>query len=85
MASCSPPPTRHNSSVAPTTLPEELLPARFVLICRDPMQPLLAPLYDGPFRVFFLLQIGDGTDKDSMLCLKPAQTHADTKPAQPPC
>jgi transposase InsO family protein len=32
MAGCSPPPARHNSTLAPTSLPEDLLLARFVLV-----------------------------------------------------
>jgi hypothetical protein len=44
-----------------------------------------------PYRVlersthFFLLEIGDRTDKVSTLRLKAAQTPADTEPAKPPC
>ncbi len=51
----------------------------------------LAPLYNGPCRIlewstyFFLLQIGDQTDKVSMLTLKPAQTSADTGSAKQLC
>jgi transposase InsO family protein len=37
-----PPPTRHNSAPAPSTLPEELLLARFVLVRRDGAQPPLS-------------------------------------------
>jgi hypothetical protein len=85
-----PPPTRHNSTPAPSTLPEELLLARFVLVCRDGAQPPLLPIYDGPNRVlersthFFLLEIGNRTDKVSTLSLKVARTPADTEPAKPP-
>ncbi len=49
----------------PSTLAEELLLARFVLVRRDGAQPPLSPVYDGPYRVlersthFFLLQIGE--------------------------
>ncbi len=56
-----PPPARHNVAPAPSTLPEELLLARFVLIRRDGAQQPLSPIYDGPYRVlersthFFLL------------------------------
>jgi hypothetical protein len=59
------PPTRHSSFLALTTLPEELLLARFVLVRRDTVQSPLAPLYDKTFCVlqrstlFFLQQIGD--------------------------
>jgi hypothetical protein len=85
-----PPPTLHNSSPAPSTLPEELLLARFVLVRRDGAQPPLSPIYDGPYRVlersthFFLLEIGDRTDKLSTLRLKAARTPADTEPAKLP-
>jgi hypothetical protein len=85
-----PPPTRHNSAPAPSTLPEELLLARFVLVRRDGAQPPLSPIYDGPYRVlersthFFLLEMGDRTDKVSTLRLKAARTPADTEPAKPP-
>jgi hypothetical protein len=87
MTSRPPPPTRHNPAPAPSTLPEELLLARFVLVRRDGAQPLLSPIYDGPYRVlersthFFL---GDRTDKVSTLRLKAARTPADTEPAKPP-
>jgi hypothetical protein len=90
MAGRSPPPPRHNSTPAPTSLPEELLLARFVLVRRDGAQPPLAPIYDNPYRVlersthFLLLQIGERTNKVSTLRLKPARTPADTEPAQPP-
>ncbi len=89
---CHPPPlTRHNSAPAPSTLPEELLLAGFVLVRRDGAQPLLSPIYDSPYRVleqqsthFFLLEMGDRADKVSTLCLKAALTPADTEPAKPP-
>ncbi len=86
-----PPPARHNAAPAPSTLPEELLLARFVLVrSRDGAQPPLSPIYDGPYRVlersthFFLLEMGDRTDKVSTLRLKAARTLADTEPAKPP-
>ncbi len=56
-----PPPTRHNSAPAPSTLPEELLLAHFVLVHWDGAQPSLSQIYDSPYRVlersihFFLL------------------------------
>jgi hypothetical protein len=84
------PPTRHNSAPAPSTLPEELLLARFVLVRQDGAQPPLSPIYDGPYRVlersthFFLLEMGERTDKVSTLRLKAARTPADTEPAKPP-
>jgi hypothetical protein len=85
-----PPPARHNAAPAPSALPEELLLARFILVRRDGAQPPLSPIYDGPYRVlersthFFLLEIGDRTDKVSRLRLKAARTPADTEPAKPP-
>jgi hypothetical protein len=85
-----PPPARHNAAPAPSTLPEELLLARFVLVCRDGAQLPLSPIYDGHYRVlersthFFLLEMGDRTDKVSTLHLKAARTPADTEPAKPP-
>jgi hypothetical protein len=84
-----PPPTRHNAAPAPSTLPEELLLACCVIVRRDGAQPLLLPIYDGPYRVlgrsthFFLLEMGDRTDKVSTLRLKAARTPADTEPAKP--
>jgi hypothetical protein len=44
-----PPPAWHNAAPAPSTLPEELLLARFILVCRDSAQPPLSPIYDGPY------------------------------------
>jgi hypothetical protein len=90
MTGSPPPPARHNMAPAPSTLPEELLLARFVLVRRDGVQPLLSPIFDGPYRVlerstnFFLLEMGDRTDKVSTLRLKAARTPADTEPAKPP-
>jgi hypothetical protein len=89
MTGCPPPPTRHNSAPAPSTLPEELLLAHFVLVRRDGAQPPLSPIYNSPYRVlersthFFLLEIGDRTNKVSTLRLKAARTPADTEPAKP--
>jgi hypothetical protein len=60
-----------------------LLLARFVLVRRDGAQPPLSPIYDGPYRVlersthFFVLEMGDRTDKVSTLRLKVARTPAD--------
>jgi hypothetical protein len=50
----------------------------------------VSPVYDGPYRVlersthFFLLEMGERTDKVPTLRLKAAQTPADTEPAKPP-
>jgi hypothetical protein len=85
-----PRPTQHNSAPAPSTLPEELLLARFMLARRDGAQPPLSTVYDGPYRVlersthFFLLEMGERTDKRSTLSLKAARTPIDTEPAKPP-
>jgi hypothetical protein len=46
-----PPPTRHNTAPAPSTLPGELLLVRFVLVRQDSAQPLMSPIYDSPYRV----------------------------------
>jgi hypothetical protein len=89
MTSRQPPPARHNAAPAPSTLPEELLLARFVLVRRDGALPPLLPIYDDPYRVlersthFFLLKMGDRTNKVSTLRLKAARTPADTEPAKP--
>ncbi len=85
-----PPPAWHNVAPAPSALPEELLLAHFVLVRRDGAQPPLSSIYDGPYRVlersthFFLLEMGDRTDKVSTLRLKAARTLAETEPAKPP-
>ncbi len=79
-----PPSARHNAAPAPSALPEELLLARFVLVRRDGAQPPLSPIYDGPYRVlewsthFFLLEMGDRTDKVSTLGRR---TDSTSKPA----
>jgi hypothetical protein len=44
-----PPLARHNAAPATSTLPDELLLARFALVRRDGAQPPLSPIYDGPF------------------------------------
>ncbi len=84
------PPATAGVAPAPSALPEELLLARFVLVRRDGAQPPLSTIYDAPYRVlersthFFLLEMGDRTDKVSTLRLKAARTPADTEPAKPP-
>jgi hypothetical protein len=61
-----------------------------MLVRRYGAQPPLSPVYNGPDRVlersthFFLLEMGRGTNKVSTICLKAAQTQADTEPAKPP-
>jgi hypothetical protein len=85
MTGC-PPPTWHNSVPAPSTLPEELLLARFVLV----RSRHVSQVYDGPYRVlersthFFLLEMGERTDKVSTLRHKAARTLIDAEPAKPP-
>jgi hypothetical protein len=76
-----PPPAHHNSSPAPTTLPEDLMLACFVLLRRDAVQLLLVPTLRQPIQRFevvnthyFLLQAGDSTGKVSSHSLKPAPT-----------
>jgi hypothetical protein len=85
-----PPPMRHNSAPAPPTLPEELLLARFILVRRDGAQPPLSLIYDSTYPVlersthFFLLEMGERTDKVSTLRLKAARTSADKEAAKLP-
>jgi hypothetical protein len=82
-------PAQHNAAPALSALPEDLLLARFVLVRGDGAQPPLSPIYDGPYRVlersthFFLLEMGDRTDKVSTLRLKAASTPADREPTKP--
>ncbi len=84
------PPPPAQRAPAPSALPEELLLASSVLVRRDGAQPPLSPIYDGPYTVlersthFFLLEMGDRTDKVSTLRLKAARTPPDTEPAKPP-
>jgi hypothetical protein len=83
-------PTSHHSTRAPQELPEDLLLAKHVLVCRDSHVPPLAAAYDGPFLVlerslrFFKLQIGDRIDTVSTLRLKPCTSPPDVIVAQPP-
>jgi hypothetical protein len=80
MAGCPPPLTRHNSAPVPLALGEELLLAHFALDRRYGAQPSLSPVYNGPSQVlersthFFLLEMGERTDKVSTLRLKAART-----------
>jgi hypothetical protein len=63
LAGRSPLPMTHHTTPAPTSLPEDLLLARFVLVRHDGVQPPLSPLYDGPFLVLEVssfLQAPDG-------------------------
>ncbi len=63
MAGCSPPPAWHNSALAPTSLPEDLLKARFVLVCRDGAQPPLDTFLSPADRIDLnaLTQAGQNT------------------------
>jgi hypothetical protein len=51
LAACSPLQTTHHTTPLPDELPESFLLSRFVLVHHDGAQPLLSPLYDGPFLV----------------------------------
>jgi hypothetical protein len=68
LAGRSPRQTSHHTTPSPTSLPEDLLLSRFVLVRRDAVQPPLSPLYDGPFLVlerslhFFKVRIGTRTE-----------------------
>jgi hypothetical protein len=90
LAGRSPLPTSHHTTPLPTSLPEELLLSRFVLVRRDAVQPPLSPLYDGPYLVlerslhFFKLQIGSRIDTVSTHRLKPCRTPEDAQAAEPP-
>ncbi len=86
----TPPPVNHNNRPGPLTLPDELLLTRFVLVRRDGAQPLLSPMYDGPYLVlerslrFFKIQVGTRQDTVSTLRLKPCRSPPDAQPAAPP-
>ncbi len=90
LAGRSPLQTRHYTTPSPTALPEDLLLSRFVLVCRDAVQPSLSPLYDGPFLVlerslhFFKVQVGTRTEVISTHRLKPCHTPEDAQAAEPP-
>jgi hypothetical protein len=87
LAGRPPLPTSHHTTPALTSLPEDLLLSRFVLVRHDGVQPPLSPLYDGPFLVverslhFFKLQIGTQVETVSTHRLKPC--HA-PQAADPP-
>jgi hypothetical protein len=90
LAGRSPRPTSHHTTPSPTTLPEDLLLSRFVLVRRDAVQPPLSPLYDGPYLVlerslhFFKLQVGSRIETVSSHRLKPCHTPEDAQAAEPP-
>ena len=91
LAGRPPRPTSHHTTPSPTTLPEDLLLSRFVLVRRDAVQPPLSPLYDGPYLVlerslhFFKLQVGSRIETVSSHRLKPCHTPEDAQAAEPPC
>jgi len=51
LASRPPLQAAHHVTPGPSSLPEELLLSRFVLVRHDGVQPPLSPLYDGPYLV----------------------------------
>jgi hypothetical protein len=82
--------TDHHTTPAPTTLPEDLLLSRYVLVRHDATQPPLSPLYDGPFLVverslhFFKIQMGPRVEIVSTHRLKPCHAPQDVQAAEPP-
>jgi hypothetical protein len=82
--------TAHHTTPAPTSLPEDLLLARYVLVRHDAVQPPLSPLYDGPFLVverslhFFKLQMGSRVEVVSTHRLKPCHAPQEVQAAEPP-
>jgi hypothetical protein len=90
LAGLPPLPTSHHTTPAPTSLPEDLLLSRFVLVRHDGVQPPLSPLYDGPFLVverslhFFKLQMGTKVETVSTHRLKPCHAPQDVQAAEPP-
>ena len=90
LAGRSPLPMTHHTTPAPTSLPEDLLLARFVLVRHDGVQPPLSPLYDGPFLVlerslhFFKLQMGTRIETVSTHRFKPCHAPQDVQAAELP-
>jgi hypothetical protein len=90
LAGRSPLPMTHHTTPAPTSLPEDLLLARFVLVRHDGVQPPLSLLYDGPFLVlerslhFFKLQMGTRIETVSTHRLKPCHAPQDVQAAELP-
>jgi hypothetical protein len=82
--------TAHHTTPSPTSLPEDLLLARYVLVRHDAVQPPLSPLYDGPFLVverslhFFKLQMGSRVEVVSTHRLKPCHAPQEVQAAEPP-
>ncbi len=84
--------TRHNVSVtsaSPSQLPNQLLEASFVLVCRDNHISPLDTRYEGPYKVVkrslhtLQLQIGNKKEVVSIHRLKPPFVAKGTQPAQP--
>jgi len=90
LASRPPLQAAHHVTPGPSSLPEELLLSRFVLVRHDGVQPPLSPLYDGPYLVlerslhFFKIQLGTRTDTVSTHRLKACHAPADAEAALPP-
>ena len=82
-------PTRPIQSQTSPGLPEKLLLASFVFICKGAPGPPLSPLYEGPYRVvdknpkFFTLELGGRQEKVSVDRLKPFLAQQ-VVPAEPP-
>jgi hypothetical protein len=90
LASRPPLQAAHHVTPGPSSLPEELLLSRFVLVRHDGVQPPLSPLYNGPYLVlerslhFFKIQLGTRTDTVSTHRLKACHAPADAEAALPP-
>jgi hypothetical protein len=82
--------TAHHTTPSPTSLPEDLLLASYVLVRHDAVQPPLSPLYDGPFLVverslhFFKLQMGSRVEVVSTHRLKPCHAPQEVQAAEQP-
>jgi hypothetical protein len=87
LAGRPPLPTSHHTTPASTSLPEDLLLSRFVLVRHDGVQPPLSFLCDGPFLVverllhFFKLQMGTKVETVSTHRLKPCHAPQDAQAA----
>jgi hypothetical protein len=83
LAKRTPPAATCKSLPGPVSLPEDLLLARYVLVCRNGPSTPLSPLYDGPYLVserslrFSKLQVGQRTDTVSTLRLKACRSPPD--------
>ena len=80
----------HNNTLTPSSVPDSLKRANFVLIRHDAHQPLLTPLYHGPYQVIergpktFRLKMGDKEEVVSVDRLKATFSEADPIPFSPP-